>query len=117
MNIESENAKQEIKEIVEKCFKCGLCRELCPVLRVMRAEHYSPRGKAVILENNFFEKIIFDCNLCKACEKKCPLSLQLCSAFVRAREILVNQKKENSLNREMLDNLEASGNIFGIKPQ
>lgn len=113
MTVESENAKEEIREIVDQCFKCGLCREICPVLRVMREEQYSPRGKAIILENGYFEKIVYDCTLCKACELKCPLNLKLCHAFTRAREILVNSKKEISANKEMIKNLEKSGNIYG----
>jgi glycolate oxidase iron-sulfur subunit len=115
MSIETDNAKEEIREIVSECFKCGLCRELCPVLRVMRSEEYSPRGKAIILENQGFERIVYDCTLCKACEVKCPAKLKLCTAFVRAREILVNQKKELPENKELLKNLEKSGNIYGIE--
>jgi len=115
MTIESDNLKEEISEIVGDCFKCGLCKELCPVLRVMREEQYSPRGKAIILENGYFEKIVYDCSLCKACETKCPLNIKLCSAFIKAREILVNSKREISTNREMIKNLEKCGNIYGIE--
>jgi len=117
MTIESENAKEEIREIVEQCFRCGLCRELCPVLRVMREEQYSPRGKAIILDNGYFEKVVYDCTLCKACEKKCPVNLKLCDAFIRAREVLVNSKKEIPVNKEMIKNLEKSGNIYGINEE
>jgi len=117
MTIETDNAKEEIKEIVEKCIKCGLCRELCPVLRVMRIEQYSPRGKAVILDDNCFEKIIYDCNLCKACENLCPLNLKLCTAFIKAREVLVGQKKELEENKEMIRNLNKTGNVYGQKEQ
>jgi glycolate oxidase iron-sulfur subunit len=115
MTIESDNAKEEIKEIVEKCFRCGFCKSLCPVLKVMRAEHYSPRGKAIILDNNYVDKIIYDCNLCKACEETCPLNLKLCEAFIKARKILVEQKKEIPENKEMIENLENFGNVFGIE--
>ena len=115
MNLEIENTKEEIKETVERCIKCGMCRSLCPVLRIMREEEYSPRGKAMILENNFFERIVYECNLCKACEKKCPLNLELCSAFIKARKILVNQKRDVPENREMIRNLNKTGNIFGIQ--
>ena len=115
MNLEIENTKEEIKETVERCIKCGMCRSLCPVLRIMREEEYSPRGKAIILENNFFERIVYECNLCKACEKKCPLNLELCSAFIKARKILVNQKRDVPENREMIRNLNKTGNIFGIQ--
>ena len=115
MTIEEDNAKEEIKEIVEKCIKCGLCRNLCPVLRVMRTEQYSPRGKAIILNKGFVDKIVYDCTLCKSCEKQCPLNLKLCTAFIKARKILVEQKKEVDENKEMIENLEKTGNVFGEK--
>ncbi len=117
MGIESGNAREEIKDIIEKCIKCGLCRSLCPVLRIMREEQFSPRGKVMMLENETFEKIVYECTLCKACEKQCPVSLKLCDAFVKARAVLVNQKKEILANRDMIKNLEKTGNIFGMKEE
>ena len=94
MTIELENAKEEIKEIVENCIKCGRCKLLCPVFKVMREEQYSPRGKAILLENCNFEKIVYDCTLCKACENQCPANIKICEAIVKARGVLVRQKKE-----------------------
>jgi glycolate oxidase iron-sulfur subunit len=115
MTIETDNAKEEIKEIVEKCIRCGLCKNLCPVLKVMREEQYSPRGKAIILDNEYFEKIVYDCTLCKACEKQCPFNLKLCTAFIKAREVLVGQKKGNAENKKMINNLDKVGNVYGEK--
>ncbi len=115
MAVEIDNAKEEIKEIVERCIFCGRCNSLCPVLKVMREEPYSPRGKAVILNNSFFEKIVYDCTLCKACEKQCPLDLKLTDAFLKSRRILVSQKKELVVNKEMMKNLQKTGNIYGIE--
>ncbi|MFH1359137.1 MAG: (Fe-S)-binding protein [archaeon] len=93
MGVEEYNAKEEIKEIVEKCIRCGMCNSHCPVLRVMRQENVSPRGRTVILDHDFIEKSVYDCTLCKACEKKCPLNLKLCEAFIKARQVLVFQGK------------------------
>jgi len=115
MTVEIDNAKEEIKEMIEKCNRCGKCRKLCPVLRVMREEQYSPRGQAIILDNGFFEKLVYSCTLCKACEKQCPLDLKLCTAFIKARQILVEQKKELPENKKMISNLNRTGNEFGIK--
>jgi Fe-S oxidoreductase len=115
MTVEAENSKEEIKEIVEKCIKCGLCKSLCPVFKIMREEQYSPRGKAIMLDNEGYEKIIFNCTLCKACEKKCPVNLKLCTAFVKARKVLVENKKSPDENKELIKNLKETNNIYGIK--
>lgn len=117
MAVETDNAKEEVKEIVDECIRCGLCKELCPVLRIMREEQFSPRGKAIILDNNFFEKIVFDCTLCKACEAKCPLNIKLCRAFVKARKVLASTEKDIPANEDMIRNLNKTGNIFGIREE
>jgi len=111
MTIESDNAKEEIKEIVEKCIRCGLCKQLCPVFKIMREEQFSPRGKTILLNNSFYGKIIYQCNLCKACEEKCPLNLKLCEAFLKARKVLVEGGK--GIGKDVIDNLEKKGNVFG----
>ena len=117
MTIETDNAKEEIREIVGKCVRCGLCKSLCPVFKILREEQFSPRGKAIILDNANFEKIVYECTLCKACEKRCPLNLKLCEAFVKARKVLIGQKKEIPENKELIKNLNKSGNIYGIKKE
>ncbi|MBT4135307.1 (Fe-S)-binding protein [archaeon] len=113
MSIESDNAKENVKDIVDKCIKCGMCNSLCPVLKIVREEQSSPRGKAILLDSNYFEKLIYECSLCKACESKCPLNLKLCEAFVNARKVLVLSKKECVEGKEMIKNLNKSGNIYG----
>jgi len=113
MTIESDNAKEEIKEIVEGCFRCGFCREICPVLRILRSEQNSPRGKAILLDKGIFDKIVYDCTLCKACEELCPINLKLCDAFIKARKVLNSEKKDIEANKEMLKNIDRTGNVFG----
>jgi len=101
-NIEEKNAKEEITEICEKCIKCGFCKELCPIFKVLRDESLSPRGHAIFLSNKIYEKIVFDCTLCKACEEKCPLSLKLCTAIRKSRQVLNLKEKEHPENAKML---------------
>ncbi|MEK6871629.1 MAG: (Fe-S)-binding protein [Nanoarchaeota archaeon] len=115
MGIQEHNLKQEIKEITEKCNQCGRCNNFCPVLRDVRKEQFSPRGMTVMLEQGFFEKIVYKCTLCKACEENCPIELKLCDAFTKARKILVSQRQEFKENKEMIKNFEKTGNPFGIK--
>jgi len=102
MTIESDNAKEEIQEIIEPCIKCGLCKSFCPVFKVVREETISPRGFVLQFQDDIYTKAIYDCNLCKACEEKCPINIKLCTAFRKARKILVEQGKETTKGKEIL---------------
>jgi len=105
MSVEEKNIREEISEIAEKCVKCGLCKELCPVFKILREEQYSPRGHMILLSNKIYDKMVFDCTLCRACEEKCPLNLKICAAVKKARNILNLKGKENAKNKEILKKL------------
>ena len=64
-----------------------------------------------MLDNNFYEKIVYKCNLCRACEFS---DSKLCDAFQKARQVLVLQGKELPANKEMINNLKKTGNVYGI---
>jgi glycolate oxidase iron-sulfur subunit len=107
IGIEEKNTREEIVELLEKCTKCGLCKELCPVFKALREEQYSPRGHVIMLTNKVFDKILFDCTLCKACEEKCPFNLEICRAIKKARNLLNLKGKDleetKKLSRRVLD--------------
>ena len=105
---EEYNLKEEIGEEIKKSIKNGIDSEGCSVFRVLRKEQYSPMGKAIILDNGYYEKILYKCNMCKACGD------DLCNTFQKARQVLVLKGKEMNANREMIANLKQSGNIYGI---
>jgi len=114
--IEAENLLEEAKEILEPCVKCGMCKSLCPVFKVLKEEGLSPRGHAVLLSNKVLEQSVFHCNLCKACELKCPLNLRICDAVKKARQALDLKGKELKTNKEMIENVRKTGSPFGNKP-
>ena len=115
MTIEIDNAKEEIREIAQKCIRCGMCKELCPVFKIIREEHVSPRGQIINLDNDTFEKIVYECTLCKACETKCPMNLEICKTIKNARKILVLQGKEPSETKLIKENIQKTGNVYGLK--
>lgn len=113
--IQIENAMNEIIEILKPCIKCGMCKSLCPVFSVLKEEHLSPRGHSILLQEKIIDEIIFKCNLCKACEEKCPLNIKICDAIKNARKIMVLKNNGLKSNKEMIENIRKTGNPFGDK--
>jgi len=111
--VEANNLIEEVVEILEPCIKCGACKSLCPVFKTLREEAVSPRGKAILLSDKILDKIVFQCNLCKACESKCPLNIKVCDAIRKAREAMVLKGHGLKSNKEMIDNVRKTGNPFG----
>ena len=117
MTIESDNAKEEIKEEVSKCIKCGFCKENCPVFKVLREETVSPRGKAVMLDNDYYDQILYEDSLSMAGDVKCPVNIKLTESFIKARKVLVQEGKGLEAHKKMIDNLVKTGNVFGMKDE
>lgn len=70
-----------IKKEIEKCFKCGLCRAVCPVLAAEKLEIVSPRAKVALCEaietgriglSKKALEILNMCTGCQACSSNCP---------------------------------------------
>jgi len=111
--IEANNLMEEASEIFDSCIKCGMCKSICPVFKVLREERVSPRGKAIILSEKIMDKIIFECTLCRGCEQKCPLDIKICDGVRKAREAMVLKGKGLKSNEEMIANIRKYGNPFG----
>lgn len=111
--IEVNNLMEEASEVFENCVRCGMCKSLCPVFKVLKEERVSARGKGIILSDKVMDKILFECNLCRACEEKCPLGIKICDAVLKAREAMVLKGKGLKGNEEMVENVRKFGNPFG----
>jgi len=112
VNIEEKNIKEDIIEILEKCNTCGLCKELCPVFRVLREEQTSPRGQAILLSNKVFSDLVYECTLCKLCEVKCPFNIQICRAMKRARQILAIKGEDKEELKKISKKVENKENAY-----
>ena len=111
--IEAGNLLEEVTEILSPCVRCGMCKSLCPVFKVLREEGVSPRGKGAILSEKIMDKVLFKCTLCGACEKVCPLNVKVCDAVQKAREAMVLKGKGLKSDEEMVENVLKGGNVFG----
>ena len=110
--IEVQNAIEEMNTILSDCVKCGMCKSLCPVFKTLKQEEISPRGHSIMLNEKMITELVFKCNLCKACETKCPLNLKICDAMKKAREFLVLEEKGLTSNNEMIEAIRKTGSPF-----
>ncbi|MFH1452337.1 MAG: (Fe-S)-binding protein [archaeon] len=111
--LEANNLAEEASAVFESCIGCGMCKSLCPVFKVLMEENISPRGHAILISDKVLNELVFKCNLCKACEKKCPLDIKVCEGILKARESLVLKGKGIKQNEEMIKNIRECGNPFG----
>lgn len=111
-NVAIDNLIEEVGEILHPCIKCGMCKSLCPVFKTLKEEELSPRGHSIMLNKKILNELVFKCNLCKACEEKCPLNLKICDAMKKAREALVLDGKELKSNKEMIEAIRKTGSPF-----
>jgi len=104
---------EDIKKQLELCSNCGLCKQNCPVFRVLLNESYSPRGKSILIKEEMFDEILYSCSLCKSCEETCPAEVKVCEAIRQAREIIAENGKAPAPSEEMIKNIREHGNPFG----
>ena len=110
--IEINNAKEEIFEIVEKCNKCGLCKELDVIWLALKEEAQSSRGKAILLEDNKIDKNLFDDTLSGTCRELCPFKIDIDDAIRKARQILNLKGNEHPINKNILKKIQNNENPF-----
>ena len=102
-----------MNEELKRCSLCGLCKENCPVFKLIIEETVSPRGKAILLKKEILDKVFYMCTLCRSCEKICPAGVKLTDVFREARGNLVENGIETDKNIEMIKNIREFGNPFG----
>lgn len=110
--IRAHNLLEEANEILENCIKCGMCKSLCPVFKVLREEKLSPRGHSILLQERLLDESMYKCTLCRACEKRCPLNLKVCDAVLKAREAMVLKNRGLKTNKKMVKAIEETGSPF-----
>jgi len=83
----------ELLDNLDRCLRCGLCREVCPAFRATGHERFSPRGRlallAATLEGESFGAAFYEtldyCLACRACAEKCPSGVAADVLVIAAR--------------------------------
>lgn len=88
---------------LSSCVKCGSCKALCPTYIEDATEGMSARGRIVLLEKFYEGELepskklddrIFSCMLCGACNKLCPLGINVIDAIYEGRNRLRDFNKK-----------------------
>lgn len=111
--VEAGNLMEEASGVFDSCVQCGMCKSRCGVFRVLREEQYCGRGRGDLLSKKIMDKIVFECNLCRACEEACPLDVKICDAVLKCRTAMVLLGKGLAGNEEMVKRIRKTGNPFG----
>ena len=104
------------------CARCGYCRDVCPVYKVIGWESSAPRGKISIarqvfalkkqepLEDEFVQRVS-QCTLCGACGEACSTDIDLRRLWMDLRKRISRMGKAPKGYKAILANLEANRNI------
>ncbi len=90
-----------LKEIAEKCVRCGLCQSVCPVFAELQKETAVARGKVSLLRKVFsngadysgrLSTHLLQCLGCGACTESCPNGVRADELILAARALMVERK-------------------------
>ncbi len=96
----------------DRCITCGLCKESCPVYKVVLKETVSPRGLIIITKKDLIDDVYHYCSLCKACEVVCPTKVEVVQEMIKQREKLRKQKEPRAYQM-LIKNIREYGNPYG----
>ncbi|MHB1629489.1 MAG: (Fe-S)-binding protein [Bacilli bacterium] len=99
---------------LQNCMHCGFCLPACPTYQQTGLETYSPRGRIALMKgvaqerlslDEEFERNMYACLGCRACETACPSGVAYGKLIETAREVVEDDKKrqdKRSLARKLI---------------
>jgi glycolate dehydrogenase iron-sulfur subunit len=83
------------RDLIQRCVHCGFCLPTCPTYAVLGIEADSPRGRIRLMKdawegrigpaNDAFERHVYQCLDCRACETACPSGVEFGKLVEAAR--------------------------------
>jgi glycolate oxidase iron-sulfur subunit len=92
---------EPLREIAEKCVRCGICQSVCPVFTEIQKESAVARGKVTLIrkllfkERGYSQKLstyLLQCLGCGACSENCPNGVRADELILAARALMVEKK-------------------------
>ncbi len=117
--LEGHLAKWE-KEMM-MCTMCGYCKNVCPTFVNQLWDPPSGRGRMVLaygmLEKEMevddsVVKALYQCTLCRDCNRRCPSKVKVPDVVRAARADLVEKGFAYDAHKAFIENIKKTGNIF-----
>lgn len=83
------------------CGKCGICLAVCPVFKVLKEEHASPRARIQLIKafkadrlpsSPLLKELISKCLMCGSCTANCPSGVDHYAQFMEMRSRLIEKQ-------------------------
>lgn len=103
------------------CTMCGYCKNVCPTFVDQLWDSPSSRGRLVLsygmLEKELevddsVVKALYQCTLCRDCNRRCPSKVKVPDIVRAARADLVEAGFAYEGHKAFIDNIKKTGNIF-----
>jgi len=116
---------EELRNVVERCMRCGACEDACAFYSATHDEKFSPLAKIGIARKVLNGGIIEDgdlpsiyaCTLCGICERACPLHLPITDMVRGLRKILVEEGRVPEPIMKLCENIVERGSMTGQGPE
>jgi glycolate oxidase iron-sulfur subunit len=114
---------EPLREIAEKCVRCGICQSVCPVFAEIQKEAAVARGKVTLIRKFLFEETgyspklstyLLQCLGCGACSENCPNGVKADELILAARALIVEKKGLSIPKRVLLRGLLQSVRLFPL---
>ncbi len=89
--IESHNAREEVRELIQGSLKSGFSKALDPVYKVIKEETISPRGQLLNMEKGIYSDILYKASLCMGAEQGSLSKVPFSRIIRKARKVLVEE--------------------------
>jgi glycolate oxidase iron-sulfur subunit len=103
------NADAPSPELLQRCVHCGFCLPTCPTYAVLGVEMDSPRGRIRLMETVWqgrvdvksdpFERHMYGCLDCRACETACPSGVEFGKLMEGARSQIEAARRRSITER------------------
>lgn len=109
LNMHAQKLRDLSYDAANQCVQCGYCLPACPTYESMGKESQSPRGRINLVKMAAEGKIDIQKDLadpidlclgCRACETACPVNVPYGKIYEAAKEVIVDQQKEQKPTKQ-----------------